>query len=286
MATECKRIYKSKGYHQKRLKVLEKEDYIKRVNRYYIKLNTKGTKLLREIGYNYHKVCRRNDYQDRVKEIAKIATLTLDSDIEFIPSWEIKDKGIFTEKGRKFIGKLKFQGKEYISYYISNEKEFVYIRQLINDIQKTINDENILIFMENFQFFNKGNQYLMFGKESTLIIKPTIENLELMRLFQKIDLYEVIRQFYKDKEVLLSNWKKADYMTDINEYIILMPFIDTEKLHRLNIFFKNNRKSDRKIDIITLKENKEKIKEILTNSVNIIELDDLLGGINGEVQKV
>ena len=126
----------------------------------------------------------------------------------------------------------------------------------------------------------------MFGKESTFIIKPSTENLELMRIFQKVDLYEVIRHFYEDKEVLLSNWKKADYMTDINEYIILMPFIDTEKLHRLNIFFKNNRKSDRKIDIITLKENKEKIKEILTNSVNIIELDDLLGGINGKVQKV
>lgn len=31
-----------------------------------------------------------------------------------------------------------------------------------------------------------------------------------------------------------------------------MPFIDTEKLHRLNIAFNNNEKSDRKIDIYLL----------------------------------
>ena len=55
-----------------------------------------------------------------------------------------------------------------------------------------------------------------------------------------------------------------------------MPFIDTEKLHGLNIAFNNNEKSNRKIDIVTLKENKEKIEEILISDINIIELDEYL----------
>lgn len=198
----------------------------------------------------------------------------------------MKYNTIYTEKGRKFIGELNYQEKNYISYYISSNKEFIYIRQLINDIQKTVNYKNVLIFMENFKFFNKTNQYFIFGKESTVIIKANEKNFEKMELFQGLDLYEVIKQIYKEKEVLLSNWKKADYMIDTEQYIVLMPFIDTEKLHKLNIFYKNNQKSNRKIDIITLKENKEKINEILTNSANIIELDDLLGGIDGEIQKV
>ena len=42
LATDSKKIYKSKEYYLKRLKVLEKEQYIKRVNRYYIKLDIKG----------------------------------------------------------------------------------------------------------------------------------------------------------------------------------------------------------------------------------------------------
>lgn len=241
---------------------------------------------MREIGYDYHKECRSKNYQERIKDVSKIATLTLDSDIEFESSLEIKDRDIFTENGRKYIGLLKFQGKQYISYYISKDKEFVYTRQLLNDVQKTVNYKNVLIFMDQYKFFNKSNQYFMFGKESTVIVKASNQNFERMRLFEKIDLYEVIKPIYKGKEILLSSWEKADYMTETEEYIVLMPFIDTEKLHRLNIYYNENSKSDRKIDIITLKENIVKINEILTNSANIIELDDLLGGIDGETEKV
>ena len=70
--------------------------------------------------------------------------------------------------------------------------------------------------------------------------------------------------------------KKADYMTEDRQYIILMPFLDTEKLHRLNIFYKNNKESYRKIDILTLKENVKKINGILVNKTNMIEIDTLI----------
>lgn len=65
-------------------------------------------------------------------------------------------------------------------------------------------------------------------------------------------------------------------MTEEKQYILFMPFIDTEKLHGLNIACNNNEKSNRKIDIITLKENKEKIEEILISDINIIKLDEYL----------
>ena len=38
LGTDCRRIYKSKDHYRKRLKVLEKEKYIRRINRIYIKL--------------------------------------------------------------------------------------------------------------------------------------------------------------------------------------------------------------------------------------------------------
>ena len=132
--------------------------------------------------------------------------------------------------------------------------------------------------MENMKILN--NKRFIFGKESTIIIKPTYQNIAIMRKLDGIDFYTIIKQIYQNTEILLSNWKKADYMTEDRIYIIVMPFIDTEKLHGLNIFYKNNQKTDRKIDIITLKENKEKIDEILTNKTNIIEIDKWLGGID------
>jgi len=281
LGSDCKKVYKTKDYHRKRLKVLEQEKYIRRVNRLYIKLDDKGTKMVKEFGYNYSFTCRKKKYIDRLNEIARIAALTIDSNIEFIASWDLKDSSIYTETSRKYLGKLKYQDKESIVYYISREKHISYISQAINDIQKIMDYKNILIFIENMNILNE-KQSFVFGKDSTIIINPSKENLTIFKELEKIDLYEIVKKIYSDKEILLSNWKKAEYMTEDRVYIVVMPFIDTEKINRLRMFYKNNPKEKRKIDIITLKENKEKICEILTNKANIIELDNWLGGINGE----
>ncbi len=78
-----KRIYGKNDYSYKRLKQLEDERYIMKIDWYKIKIDIKGTKLLRDIGYDYNYICRRQDYQTRVEKIAKIAGLTLGSDIRF-----------------------------------------------------------------------------------------------------------------------------------------------------------------------------------------------------------
>lgn len=286
VAAEAKKIYKGrKIYYIRRLKALELGKYIQRMDYYYIKLDINGTKLIRKLGYRYNGLCRKKKYQERIRDISKIATLTLDSNIEFLTSSEVKDDQVYTEVSRKFIGELFYQNKKFISYYISKEKDNSYIKQVINDMRKTINYKYALIFLENFRLLNKSNQYFMLGKENTLIIKPNKSNLDRMKTFQELDFYEILLQIYKGKEVLLSNWEKADYMTE-DTYIILTPFIDVEKLHRLNIFYNSKENQKKKIDIITLKENITKIKEILTNNANIIELDGWLGGISEDFKEV
>ena len=137
--------------------------------------------------------------------------------------------------------------------------------------------------MENTKCINKTNKYFIFGKESTVIVKANKENFEKMRLFENFDTYELINKIFKGKEILLSNWRKADYMIDNKEYILFMPFVDTEKLHRINIFYNNNIQKDIIINILTLKENKAIIDEILTKKTNIIEIDTLIGGINEKI---
>ena len=278
LGADCKMIYKTKDYHRKRLKVLENEKYIRRVNTVYIKLDDKGTKMVKDFGYDYSFTCRKKEYIDRLNEVARIASLTINSNIDFVASWNLKSNNIFTQTSRKYLGKLTYQGKENIAYYISKDKQISYISQIINDIQKIIDYRNVIVFIENMKIVN--NKRFIFGKESTIIIKPTNQNISIMRKLDEIDFYPIVKQIYQNTEILLSNWKKAEYMTEDRTYIIVMPFIDTEKLHGLNIFYKNNQKTDRKIDIITLKENKEKIDEILTNKTNMIEIDKWLGGID------
>lgn len=284
LGADCKFIYNTKDYHRKRLKVLEKQRYIRRVNSIFIKLDDKGTKLVKDFGYKYNNKCRRKEYIGRLNEVAKIAALTINSKIDFVASWNLKENNRYTETSRKYIGKIIFRGKEGIVYYISKNKEKTYISQIINDIQKIIEYNNIILFMEDINYISEKHRFV-FGIESTIIINPTSQNLKIMKILEDIDYYEIIKKIYQDTEILLSNWKKADYMTEDRNYIIIMPFIDTEKLHGLNIFYKNNKNTDRKVNIITLKENKEKINEILTNLTNIIEIDNWLGGIDAKEQK-
>jgi len=277
--SDCKRIYGSKDYHRKRLKVLEKNKYIRRVNRICIKLDVEGTKLVKQFGYDYSFLCRKKVYVERLHEVAKIAALTINSTMEFVASWDIKDKSIYTETSRKYIGELKYIGKKYITYYISKNREQIYIGQIKNDIYKLSENKNVIIFMEDLEFLNSNGRFV-FGNESTMIIDPTKKNLDIMRFLEEIDIYMIIKQIYTESEILLSNWKKANYMTEDRTYIVVMPFIDTERIKGLEHFFRNNQNTNRKVELITLKENIEIIEVVLKDKVKIIELDSWLGGID------
>lgn len=111
---------------------------------------------------------------------------------------------------------------------------------------------------------------------------PTDDNLELIKDIKDIDIYDIVKEIYKGKEILLSNWNKADFMTEDKRYIVFMPFIDTGKLHKLNIAYGDNKESKRKIDILTLKVNTSKINEMLVKYTNIIEIDKCLDKIRNE----
>ncbi|MCI9040079.1 MAG: hypothetical protein HFJ29_09620 [Clostridia bacterium] len=284
-AIEYKKIYKSKDYYLKRLKALEKAKYIKREKR-YIKTDIEGRKLLKELGVKNYNLCRNKDYQERIKEIIKIATLALEDEIEFIPSWELKESEVYTNLGRKYIGELKYMNRKYITYYISSKNNSVYAKQVVTDIERMFTYKNVIVFWENFNLINKRNGYFMIGDKSVIIINPTEENLKVMQILNDIDIYDVVQEVYKGKEVLLSNWDKADYVTDDKQYIISMPFIDTAKVHKLNIAYKDNKETSRKIDILTLKENKKKIDEILVKKTNIIEIDDIIVKVKNDEMSV
>lgn len=284
-AIDCKKIYKSKDYYLKRLKALEKARYVKREKR-YIKVDMEGRKLLNALGCTNYNLCRNKDYQKRINDIIKIATLGFEENIEFIPSWELKESEIYTEFGRKYIGELKYINRNYIVYYISNKKSPIYVKQIVTDIERMFTYKNVMIFLENFNMMNKGNWYFVIGDKGITIINPTEENLKMMQILNDIDIYDVIQEIYKGKEILLSNWDKADYVTDDKQYIISMPFIDTAKLHKLNIAYKDNKETSRKVDILTLKENKKKIDEILAKKTNIIEIDDIIVKVKNDKMPV
>ena len=208
--------------------------------------------------------------------------LGFEDDINFIPSWELKENNIYTDFGRKYIGELEFLQNKYIVYYISNRNNPLYVRQTLTDINKMFSNDKVIVFLEDFERMNKRNKYFTISGKSIQVINPTDDNLELIKAIKDIDIYDIVKEIYKGKEILLSNWNKADFMTEDKKYIVFMPFIDTDKLHKLNIAYGDNKESKRNIDILTLKGNRSKIDEILVKRNNIIEIDRYLDKIRNE----
>lgn len=272
-------IYKRKRYFRQRINRLIQKEYVKRYKSYVI-IDRNGRKLLGKSGTSYIKNMNNEVYMERLRTIASIATVTIDSNIEFIPSWDIKERDKFTETARKYIGKMLIDSKEYLTYYITAKKEHIYIKQLIFDINKTINSQNIIIFTEDFDVINKKYNNFVLGKENTFVIPNNKENKELLKRYEEIDLHEQLEYIYGE-ELLISNWNNADYLLEDNTYIVSMPFINTERIARINWFFEENTEIQRKVEIVTLEENKSKIRELVVDKCKIRTFDkDLLGGLS------
>ncbi len=232
-------------------------------------------------GTSYIKNMNNQSFMERLKNIASIATITISSNIDFIPSWDIKDKYQYTESSRRFIGKLIISGDEILCYYISNKKEQLYIKQMLFDINKSIKYDDIIIFVENLDVICEKFHNLSFGKQNTYIILNNEKNREIIKHYKNINLHDVIENMYK-QEVLISNWNKADYLLEDGTYIVCMPFINTEKISRLNWYMQENTNLNKKIEVVSLEENIEKINELLdsTYTVKAFDKDFGTGGIS------
>ncbi len=274
-------IYKTKRYYRQRINKLIDKGYVKRYKNYIV-LDKKGRKELNKIGFDYIKNIKNEAYMERLRNIASIATLSINSNIKFIPSWDIKEKDKYTETARRYIGKLIIEDREYLTYYISDKKEHIYIKQLLFDANKAINYDELIIFVENYDVINKKYSNLSFGKKNTYIIQNNSLNKELLREMNSINIHDLLESLY-EKEVLISDWDKADYLLEDGRYIIYMPFINTEKITSINWYYLENSESNRKLEIVTLEENEKAIQGIVNNKCQIKSFNkNWLGGINEE----
>ena len=269
-------IYKTKRYYRERINNLIYKKYVKRYKSFIV-LDKEGRKVLGETGNNYIKNIKNEPYMERLKNIASIATLSIDSSIKFIPSWEIKEKDKFTETARRYIGKIVIDNEEFLTYYISAKKEHIYIKQLIFDINKSINFDNIIIFVEDFNVIDKRYSNLALDKDKTLIILNNNKNKEILRKYNSIYPYEILERLF-DSEILVSDWDKADYLLEDGIYILYMPFIDTEKIEKINWYYEENSNTKRNINVVTLRQNEQKLKEILNIKCSIKIIDNYIGG--------
>lgn len=292
LVEDTKIIYKSEWYHRKRIKRLIEDGYVKKYKFYYIELDRNGRRFVGKVGKDYIKNKNNVSYMERLKELSHLATMTIDSNVEINPSWEMKDNNIFTDTARKYLAEMIVNNQKYLIYYISEKKEKRYIHQLFYDINKVFNYDSIIIFIDDFKNIMDEQDYMYFNKEHTYLIKNSSFNRKLLTKFNEIDFYEIINKEYEEKkELLISDWKLADYYLDEDYYIINMIFIDMQRLNEINWFYRENENTNKHIDIFTLEGNKEFIEKAIHKDkrCRIITLENnklLEGENNGHTQQV
>lgn len=274
LVEDTKLIYHSEWYHRKRIKRLIDEGYIKKYKFYYIELDRKGRNVVGLTGKEYIKNKSNESYMERLKQVSKLGTMTIDSNIEFKPSWEMKEKDIYTDAARKYLGEMKSGINKYLVYYISDKKEKRYIHQLFYDINKILDHDKIMIFVDSLEKLEDEYRYLTFKKEHTYIILNSNENRELIKQFDYIDFYELVRSIYGEEwQVLFSDWNLADYYLENNLYVLNMLFLDIERINEIIWFYQENTDSKKHLEILTLKENEELIRKLAPENSKIIGID-------------
>ncbi len=267
-SNDTKYFFSSKKYYKKRISSLISKKYIRKNNNNLVLADT-GIKYVKSITSEYNRLNRNTRYLPRLLYISNLAAFYHNCEtIKFIPSFDLKDRETFTITSRRYIGILKINGIEYLTYHISKFQDNRYISSVIYDIQKEKDYKNIIILVDDITKINTLD--FTFGFNQVLIIEDNLENREKLKYLNSINWSNIIQDNFKNSYV--SEYNFCDYTNYKNKFISYFYFFDTEKINRINQFLRENK--NKNIDVICNATEKSKIcKEISNAKYTIINLD-------------
>lgn len=242
-------FFSSKKYYKQRISNLIKKRFIKRIQHNLV-LDKLGIEYVKMFEFEYNKLNRNKAYLPRLLYLSNLGAFYNNCQtLKFTPSFDIKNKEIFTITARKFIGILNIRNIEYLAYYITKEHDEKYIKSVIYDIQKERKYKNIIVFINDIKRININD--FIFGANQVLIIEDTDINREMLKYINNIDWYNIVKNEYKKEKIYLSDYNFCEYTNYKNKYITTFTFLDTEKINRINYFLRENQNSN--ADIICTK---------------------------------
>ena len=260
-AADTKYFFESQKYYRARITNLIKKKILRRTKQMLV-LDEVGVEFCKLFGFEYTNLNRNKKYLSRLLCISNIgAYYNNTKNVHFTPSFAIKDKEMFTITARKFIGVFEIEGFEYLTYYISQDRDNKYIKSVIYDIQKENKYKNIIVFVNDIRRIDINE--FAFGYNQVLIIEDNENNRELLKSMNNISWNKAIQNIYKNK-AYISEHNFCDYMIRQNKYISCFFFLDSEKLNRIKYFLRENK--NKKADIICPKELKWYINTKLQNA--------------------
>lgn len=262
----------SKYYYRNRVNNLIAKKFIKKVKSNLI-LDEIGIEYCQLFNYQYNKRNRNKKYLSRLLQLSNIGAFYSKCElVTFTPSFNMKDREIYTVTARRFIGILEINGFEYLTYRITNEQDSKYTMSVVYDIQKEKHYKNIIILIDEPSKININD--FSFGMNQVLIVTDIIENREKLKYLHSVNWTRIVNKYYRNK-VVLGEYSFCDYTDYKKTYVAYFYFLDTEKITRIKQFLRENR--NKSIDIICDIQLKEKLKkEIPTARYITINLEEYM----------
>lgn len=268
---DAKYFFNSSRYYRNRIKNLIDKNFLRKI-KWILVLGKSGIQYAKLLNFEYNKLNKNQQYRERLLKLSNIAAFYYNCNtVDFIPSFAIKDKRVFTTTGRRFIGIFNINGFEYLAYQILNEHDNKYIKSVAYDIQREMRYKNIIILVNDINRINLSD--FAFGKNQILVIEDNEINKEKLKYLHSIRWKEVVDKCYKG--VYLSQYSFCEYTNNKDKFINTFYFIDTEKIKRLKYFIREN--SNKKAYIICNTELEARLrKELPDANYCVVDLEQYI----------
>lgn len=254
-------FFSAKRYCRDRIKNLINKKLVRKSKQYLV-LDKFGIEYCKLFNFEYNTLNTNQKYKQRLLRLSNIAAFYNNCPtVKFTPSFDLKDKDVFTLIARKYIGIFDINGIEYLAYQISDVHDDRYISSIIYDIQKERIYKNIIILTNNLSRINLQN--FAFGANQVLVIEDTEEARENLKYLNSLNWEKAISTYFKN-DIRLSEYNFCDYTNHKDKYISTFYFIDTEKINRLKCFLRENK--NRNVIIICNKDIESNLRKELPNA--------------------
>lgn len=262
---DVKYFFSSQQYYRKRITGLIQKEFLRRIDLKLV-LGRLGIEYAKLYNFEYTPLCRDKRYIPRLMYISNLGAFYYNCKlVTFMPSFAIKEKDVFTTKARKFTGILDINGVDYLIYNILKEHSKKYLTSVVYDIQKEVKYQNIIIFINGIERVNINE--MAFGMNRLILLEDNKENREKLKYLHSINWSKIIEDYYYNK-VFLAEYNFCDYTDHKNTYVSTFYFLDTEKVHKIKYFLREN--PNKSADIICGPEIEQDLKREIPNAHFIV----------------
>lgn len=270
-------IYETKAYYLKRIALLRKAHYVRRLKG-YVMLGSKGIEYVKSIGLKRKGIPTAHGQKERIQKISDLYFDFLNTDWTFIDSRRIKEEKPPVYRSSLFLGILTGR-TEYAVYSIGKEPG----REKIDAVKSEQEKLHKLGIYRSIVFYESPEARKRYGIEGLglkeQLLLPYPYGIELLKEHGRRDLIKEAAVKVYGSELREPNWKEADFSAGGREVMVLI-LNDIEKIAKIRnylILAQYRHTKTTEIEILCLKEQEEMFKEMFPEcSIRTVKEEDLV----------